>query len=118
MPTISSASFASSPAARAAAGERGASIEKRSMAGRSFLDSSLLAYTDDAGSARKQAVAIDLVAACRRNRDGVVSPQVLQEYFVVSTRKLGVDPELARRKVELFGQLHLVPTGLEDVLAA
>jgi predicted nucleic acid-binding protein len=88
------------------------------MPGRSFLDANVLVYTDDAGSPEKQAHAVDLVARCRRNRDGVVSTQVLQEYFVAATRKLGVDTVLARRKVELFGQLELVAPALADVLGA
>jgi predicted nucleic acid-binding protein len=88
------------------------------MPGRSFLDANVLVYTDDAGSPEKQAAAVDLVARCRRSREGVVSTQVLQEYFVAATRKLGVDAALARRKVELFGQLELVIPTLDDVLAA
>lgn len=88
------------------------------MAGRSFLDSNLLVYTDDAGHPGKQELAIELIARCRRDQDGVVSIQVLQEYFVATTRKLGVDPALARRKVELFGQLPLVSTQLVDVIGA
>lgn len=48
----------------------------------------------------------------------MVSTQVLQEYFVTATRKLGVAADLARRKTELFGRLQLVTTGLDDVLAA
>jgi len=88
------------------------------MAGRSFLDANVLVYTDDSGSPEKQAAAVDLVARCRRSREGVVSTQVLQEYFVAATRKLGVDAALARRKVELFGQLELVIATLDDVLAA
>jgi predicted nucleic acid-binding protein len=47
-----------------------------------------------------------------------VSLQVLEEYFAISTRKLGVDAAIARRKVELFSQLAMVATRLEDVLAA
>jgi predicted nucleic acid-binding protein len=88
------------------------------MPGRSFLDANVLVYTDDAGSPEKQAQAVDLVARCRRDHNGAVSTQVLQEYFVAATRKLGVDPTLARRKVELFGQLDLVAPALADVLGA
>jgi predicted nucleic acid-binding protein len=88
------------------------------MTGRSFLDANVLVYTDDQGSPEKQAASVDLVARCRRSREGVVSTQVLQEYFVAATRKLGVDAALARRKVELFGQLELVIPTLDDVLAA
>ena len=39
-------------------------------------------------------------------------------YLPVTTRKLGVDAGIARRKVELFAQLHLTVADLDDVLAA
>ncbi len=88
------------------------------MSGRSFLDTNVLVYTDDADSAEKQQRALDLFGECRRQRNGVVSTQVLQEYFVTATRKLGVSPEVARRKTEIFGQLQLVIPSLDDVLGA
>jgi predicted nucleic acid-binding protein len=47
-----------------------------------------------------------------------VSLQVLQEYFVAATRKLGVDARTARRKVELFANYHLVLLDVDDVLGA
>ena len=47
-------------------------------------------YTDDHDEPDKQAPALELVADARRNGTGVVSTQVLQEYFVSITRKLGV----------------------------
>ncbi len=65
----------------------GGSTETISMPGRSFLDANVLVYTDDAGSPEKQAAAVDLVARCRRSREGVVSTQVLQEYFVAATQE-------------------------------
>jgi len=45
--------------------------------------------------------------AIRKGR-AVVSTQVLQEYFVNATRKLGVDVVIARRKVELLMTLEVV----------
>jgi predicted nucleic acid-binding protein len=88
------------------------------MRDRSFLDSNVLVYTDDASSPAKQRTALDLIARCRRRGEGVVSLQVLQEYFAISTRKLGVDAAVARRKVELFSQLSMVATDVDDVLGA
>lgn len=85
---------------------------------RSFLDTNVLVYTDDHDVPEKRAIALDLVKRCRRERTGVISSQVLQEYFVAATRKLGVAPETARRKVEIFSRLDLVLVGLEDILAA
>jgi predicted nucleic acid-binding protein len=43
---------------------------------------------------------------------------VLQEYYVAATAKLGVPVDVARRKVELFGRLHLVQIDLPDILGA
>lgn len=88
------------------------------MSGRNFFDSNVLVYTDDDDAPAKKAKALELYAACRREGSGVVSTQVLQEYFVAATRKLGLDAALARRKTELFGRLQLVPIGLDHILAA
>ena len=88
------------------------------MTGRSFFDANVLVYTDDGAAPAKQRVALDLYAAHLAARTGVVSPQVLQEYFVAATRKLGVAAETARRKVELFGRLDVAVVGVPDILAA
>jgi predicted nucleic acid-binding protein len=88
------------------------------MSDRSFLDTNVLVYTDDDDSPEKKRRALEIYSRCRTQRLGVVSTQVLQEYFVTVTKKLGVDPVKARRKVELFGSLQLVPLQLDDVLGA
>ena len=87
-------------------------------AGRSFIDTNVLVYTDDQDSPEKQQRALDIVTQCRHGRNGVVSTQVLQEYFATATRKLGVAADVARRKTEIFGRLHLVTLGLDEVLGA
>jgi predicted nucleic acid-binding protein len=69
------------------------------MSARSFFDSHVLVFTDDRASLAKQRRALDLVAEHRRAGTGVVSLQVLQEYFVTVTRKLHVDARVARRKI-------------------
>ena len=88
------------------------------MSDRSFLDTNVFVYTDDTGAPEKQARALDLVERCQIERTGVVSTQVLQEYFVTTTRKLKVSAEVAKRKTELLGRLELVRIGFEDILAA
>ena len=85
---------------------------------RSFFDTNVLVYADDKASPKKQRRAIELVAEQRRAGTGVVSLQVLQEYFVTVTRKLGVDARLARRKVELLAEFDVVAPELADILAA
>ena len=88
------------------------------MSVRSFLDTNILVYTDDHDSPAKQSIALDLYERARIEGFGVLSTQVLQEYFVAATRKLGVEAELARRKVELFSRLDLVAIAQPDILGA
>jgi len=47
-----------------------------------------------------------------------VSLQVLQEYYAAATRKLGVPPDVAQRKVELMSQMKVVQISPPDVIAA
>jgi predicted nucleic acid-binding protein len=88
------------------------------MSARSFFDTNVLIYVDDDADPAKQKVATELFAEQRRQRSGVVSLQVLQEYFVVATRKLGIDPGRARRKVELIAEFDVVTPDVRDILAA
>jgi predicted nucleic acid-binding protein len=88
------------------------------MSVRSFFDTNVLVYTDDKAAPAKQRRALDLVAEHRRAATGVVSLQVLQEYFVTVTRKLQVDAVLARRKIELMAEFDVASPELSDILAA
>src|SRR6202035_5574517 len=88
------------------------------MRARSFFDTNVLIYADDKAAPTKQRKALDLVAQHRRARTGVVSLQVLQEYFVAVTRKLGVDAAIARRKVELIAEFDVASPDVSDILAA
>lgn len=88
------------------------------MSVRSFFDTNVLIYADDKFAPAKQKRAIYLVTQHRRAGTGVVSMQVLQEYFVTITRKLGVDAKVARRKVELLAEFDVATPDVADVLAA
>jgi len=88
------------------------------MSARSFFDTNVLIYADDKAAPAKQRRALELVTEHRRDRTGVVSLQVLQEYFVTVTRKLHVDPRTARRKVELLAEFDVAAPDVSDILAA
>ena len=90
----------------------------RHMSARSFFDTNVLLYSDDEFAPAKQRRSRDLVAEHRRSGSGVLSLQVLQEYFVNVTRKLKVDPQLARRKVEILSEFDVVVPDVADILAA
>jgi predicted nucleic acid-binding protein len=88
------------------------------MSARSFFDTNVLIYTDDRAAPAKQRRALELLAEHRQAGTGVVSLQVLQEYFVTATRKLQVDAKVARRKVELLAEFDVAKLEVADVLAA
>jgi len=88
------------------------------MSVRSFFDTNIVVYADDDDAPAKQRRARDLVYEHWRKGSGVVSLQVLQEYFVTVTRKLKLDARKARRKVELLSELDVVAPEVADILAA
>jgi predicted nucleic acid-binding protein len=88
------------------------------MSVRSFFDTNVLVYADDESEPVKRRRSLDLVAEHRRRGTGVVSTQVLQEYFVTVTRKLKVDVRTARRKVEILTEFDVAAPEVADVLAA
>lgn len=72
------------------------------MKERSFFDSNILIYTDDSSSPGKQTQALALLKQNWENGTGILSTQVLQEYFSAVTRKQGIPPETAQRKIVLL----------------
>jgi predicted nucleic acid-binding protein len=88
------------------------------MSGLAFFDTNVLIYADDRSSPEKQNRAIALFAEHVRRGTAVVSLQVLQEYFVAATRKLGLAPEVAQRKVEILAHGRVVRFEAKDVIAA
>lgn len=88
------------------------------MSARSFFDTNVLVYTDDASAPAKRERALELIDQARQIGAGVISTQVLVEYFSAATRKLGVDSRIAHRKVELFSRLQVVLLDVEIVSRA
>src|ERR1035437_307448 len=91
--------------------------QKRSTS-RAFLDTNVLVYSDDPRDLAKQAKALNLIKDHLRLRTGVVSLQVLQEYFVSATGKLKLDPGLAKQRVEVFAKFQVAEPTVGDILAA
>jgi len=88
------------------------------MTERVFLDTNVILYADDRSAGDKRLRALDLLSDLVSKSLAVVSTQVLQEYFVVATRKLGVPPEVARAKVDALAQLDVVLIRPEIIVAA
>jgi predicted nucleic acid-binding protein len=85
---------------------------------RTFLDTNILFYCDDHTEPAKQRTALDLIRQHRQQRTGVVSLQILQEYFVAVTKKLKLDAAIARNKVEIYSKFTVAEPTVTDILAA
>jgi predicted nucleic acid-binding protein len=85
---------------------------------RTFFDSNILIYAEDAAYPAKQKKAIALVLEHRRQRTGVLSTQVLGEFFEVATRRMKMDPTIARVQAEFYSRFELIAPVLADAFAA
>jgi predicted nucleic acid-binding protein len=85
-----------------------------------FVDTNVLVYAHDASEAVRQPVARALVSELWRTRSGALSTQVLQEFYVVATRKF--DSPMPRREardlVDAYGQWQLVEIDVALIVAA
>lgn len=88
------------------------------MSDRKFLDTNILIYAHDGRAAEKQARARELVRGLLRDRRGVVSQQVLQEFFAAATRKLRMPSEVAREHVLTYTRFEVVSLSNMDIVAA
>lgn len=88
------------------------------MSNRVFIDTNILVYADDANEPPKQLRSQALIKDALNGHYGVISTQVLQEYFVAATRKLHMDPAKVKRRVELFAKMHVVQVDLALILEA
>lgn len=90
------------------------------MSGRAFFDTNVLVYLFDEDSPRKQARAKELFAKHADDGPIVLSPQVLQEFYVTVTRKLArpLSPEDALSAVSDLSHFPVVAVDGATVLEA
>jgi predicted nucleic acid-binding protein len=89
------------------------------MSGKSFVDTNILIYAYDVDQGEKHRIARDLLTELMTSRRGVLSPQVLQEFYVNATRKMAqpLTKDAARRIVEIFGVWSIAVTAAEVAAA-
>lgn len=101
-------------------GSIGAATSSMSAEARSFVDTNVLVYAHDTTAGVKRDEARAIVRDLWESRDGCVSVQVLQEFFVTATRKLAqpLETRTAASAVEDFAQWRLHAPDAADVVAA
>jgi predicted nucleic acid-binding protein len=87
---------------------------------RQFVDTDVLVYAYDVTAGDKHSRARALVEELWETRQGCLSVQVLQEFFVTTTRKIPKPLEVpaAARIIDDLAHWHVHAPGAADVLAA
>ncbi len=90
------------------------------MSDRVFVDTNVLIYAHDVDAGRKHEIAAGLLADLWRTRRGVLSTQVLQEFYVNVTRKIPapLPRDVARQIASSYGVWRVETIELEQVLRA
>ncbi|PTN37189.1 PIN domain-containing protein [Desulfonatronum sp. SC1] len=90
------------------------------MPGKRFLDTNILIYAHDLDAGRRHDVAASLVAELWETGQGVLSIQVLQEFYVNITRKIPqpLTPSIARGLIENYCAWEVMTPEVQDVLRA
>jgi predicted nucleic acid-binding protein len=83
-----------------------------------FVDTNILIYAFDRSAGDKHRIAVDLMTRLWTERRGCISLQVLQEFYVASTRKLKLPTDEAASQVRRLGLWRVHRPLVNDILAA
>ena len=85
-----------------------------------FVDTNVLVYAHDKDQGTKHERAGEIVAVLWERRTGLISTQVLQEFYETVTRKIPkpISPSRARSVIRAYGQWKLETNGLDTILQA
>jgi predicted nucleic acid-binding protein len=83
-----------------------------------FVDTNVLVYAHDSSADAKHRQAADLVAGLIDAQSGVLSTQVLAEFYWTATRKGRLASEEAEKIVRDYGTWTIYRLGHEDLLKA
>jgi predicted nucleic acid-binding protein len=84
-----------------------------------FLDTNILVYSLDQSHAGKRKKCRSLIKSLTGENTGVISTQVMQEFYVAATTKLGADPLLIKdilRSLERFETIVVSPALIKEAI--
>jgi predicted nucleic acid-binding protein len=91
------------------------------MPGKVFLDTNVLAYAQDADARDKRTRSREIIVELGKAAEGVISTQVMQEFYVTATRKLGLPPLAAKAVIktfDIFEIVHVTPLLIDRAIDA
>lgn len=84
-----------------------------------FVDTNIFVYSLDQSNADKRKKCRKLLKSLTSENSGVISTQVMQEFYVAATAKLGADPLLIKdilRSLEQFETVVVTPTLIKEAI--
>jgi predicted nucleic acid-binding protein len=84
-----------------------------------FVDTNILVYSMDKHDLQKMKKSRSILKKLKKDMHGVISTQVLQEFYVVATQKLKADPITVKdiiRSFENFEIITITPAIIENAI--
>ncbi|HVB40899.1 MAG TPA: PIN domain-containing protein [Terriglobales bacterium] len=88
------------------------------MSVKTFIDTNILIYAHDLDEPRKRGLANAALREIWESNTGIISLQILMEFYVNATRKLRLGHEAAREIMERYAEWVTAVVEPRDVLAA
>lgn len=88
------------------------------MSAREFVDTNLFVYAHDASAGEKRVTSVDILNRLWSTGTGCASLQVLQEFYLVSTRKAALPPTEAIAQIQRLTPWRIHAPTIADVLEA
>lgn len=85
------------------------------MRNKVFFDTSIFVYSIDKYSRKKQKKARELIKEVAANNTIVISTQVLQEFYVAATKKLGAEPLAVKEIINSFEKFEVITITLDMI---
>lgn len=86
----------------------GAGNERTCTMSKVFIDTNILVYSMDHHDRDKQERCRDLLKTLQMDQLGVISTQVIQEFYVAATKKLNADPLIVKDILHSFERFETV----------
>lgn len=84
-----------------------------------FFDTNILLYAGDSQNPTKQHAARKILTSLNKKTSGVISTQVLQEYYVVEVKKFKRDPLIIKQVLKTWEQFEVItitPSLIEEAI--
>ena len=88
------------------------------MSGKVFVDTNILVYAYDSENKTKQHRAREALLKLEEAGSGVISMQVIQEFYVTVTKKLGMQPLKAKQIIASFNNFEVVSIDIDLIKEA